>query len=540
MDSPRDHPPVQPRPGYRAPLVILFVVSLASALWLLALTEHGIGVGSDSVVYMAGARNLAQGQGFVWVGGDQLPRPINHYPPLYSLALSGWLWLVPSPDEAARYLSALLMGANTFLAGWLTGLLASSAAAALIGALVFVGSEETILLHSWAMSDGLYLFLALLTVAIASRSRIPGARTQDVVLASGTAGLAFLTRYVGLSLFVIPLEGLLSLRAAGWARARAAVVGAVLAILVCVAWLVRNYLLTGSTTNRTLGWFAQDPAWWQAMARVIESAFLPGRILTSFAAAGVPAGSLLLLLLGAVAILVLAVRNRRSGSPWGSENRRSTWLPLILVIPAHLAAITASTLLTYPGPDLNARNLAPVLVAISILLVASLGLVWSRGSTKAKAVAALLAVSFVAFKGYAGRDTSARLQRTGQGYTSASWGQSQTVRDLRELDPDVIYANDIGAVYYFTGKSAYEFPHRYEPITRRQRPDYAAEICRMQARLQEGPGLAVFFEPASHLPELPSREDLDAVLQVVADHPDGAIFRAPGTLPPECAAEGSG
>jgi hypothetical protein len=316
------------------------------------------------------------------------------------------------------------------------------------------------------------------------------------------------------------------------------VAGVSLAILVCLAWLVRNYLLTGSMTNRTLGLFVQDPAWWQAMGRVVESSFLPGRIQNFLGAAGVPAGTLLLL--GAIAILILTERNRRLGDPWGWEARRYTWLPLILVIPAHLAAITASTWLTYPGPDLNARNLAPVLVAISILLVASLGLVWSGGSRKAKAVAALLAVSFVAFKGYAGRDTIARLQRTGQGYTSAPWEQSQTVRDLRELDPEVIYANDIGAVYYFTGKSAYEIPHRYEPITRRQRQDYAVEICRMQARLQGGPGLAVFFEPASLLPELPTREDLGAVLQVVADHPDGAIFRSAGTLPTECAAEGSG
>ena len=284
--------------GYRTPHVVLLVVSLASAVWLLDLTDHGIGVGSDSGVYMVGAGNLQEGRGFVWLGGDQLPRPINHYPPLYSLGLAAWLPLFPSADEAARDFNVVLIGANTYLVGWLTGLLASSAAAGRVGAVLFVVSEETLLLHSWAMSDGLYVFLALLTVAIASRGRGTEPRGGDVALASGLACLAFLTRYVGVAMFVVPLLGLVWLRRAGWARARAAVAGSVLAILVCAAWLVRNYLLTGSTTNRTLGWFAQDPAWWQAMGRVIESAFLPGRIQNSFAAAGVPAGSLLFLALG--------------------------------------------------------------------------------------------------------------------------------------------------------------------------------------------------------------------------------------------------
>jgi 4-amino-4-deoxy-L-arabinose transferase-like glycosyltransferase len=457
---------------------------------------------------------------------------------LYSLALSGWLWLVPSPDEAARYLSALLMGANTFLAGWLTGLLASSAAAALIGALVFVGSEETILLHSWAMSDGLYLFLALLTVAIASRSRNPEARTQDVVLASGTAGLAFLTRYVGLSLFVIPLEGLLSLRAAGWARARAAVVGFSLAILACLLWLARNLVLTDSATNRRLGVFVQGASWWQGLARVVESWLVPGRVQHFLEEARIPPGSLLIL--GVVAALVVALWVRMTADPWGLQARLTTWLPLILVVPIHLGAITASAWLTYPGPDLNARNMAPVLVALSILFVASLGVVWSRGSGVAKVLAGIMAVSFAALEVYAGWDTAARLLKDGQGYTSAAWESSETIRGLRERNPGLVYTNDIGAVYYFTGKYAYEIPHRYEPITGRQREDYGEEVCRMQARLRERDGLVVFFSLGSPLPELLTRDDLGTLLQPIAEHLDGAIFRSADGPPPDCGPEGRG
>src|SRR3990172_2548679 len=95
--------------------VLMVAVSIGAALWLLRLTENGIGVGSDSAVYFAGGENLLMGKGFVWLGGDQAPRPINHYPPLYSVGLSFWLRVFPSADQAARAFNAVLMGANTFL-----------------------------------------------------------------------------------------------------------------------------------------------------------------------------------------------------------------------------------------------------------------------------------------------------------------------------------------------------------------------------------------------------------------------------------------
>ena len=76
--------------------VLLVAVSIGAGLWLLRLTEKGIGVGSDSAVYFAGGENLLSGKGFVWFGGDQAPRPINHYPPLYSVGLSFWLRVFPS------------------------------------------------------------------------------------------------------------------------------------------------------------------------------------------------------------------------------------------------------------------------------------------------------------------------------------------------------------------------------------------------------------------------------------------------------------
>src|SRR4030066_193689 len=90
-------------PAHKARTAVLMVaVSIGAALWLLRMTEKGIGVGSDSAVYIAGGENLLSGRGFVWFGGDQAPRPINDYPPLYSSGLSLWLRVAPSAGQARR------------------------------------------------------------------------------------------------------------------------------------------------------------------------------------------------------------------------------------------------------------------------------------------------------------------------------------------------------------------------------------------------------------------------------------------------------
>ncbi|HET7011659.1 MAG TPA: hypothetical protein VFI11_12860 [Anaerolineales bacterium] len=509
----------------------LVAVSVFAAWWLFRLTERGVGIGSDSVVYMAGARNLFGGEGFVWKGGDQLPRPINHYPPLYSVALVPGLVLDAPVEDAARWMNAIAMGGNTFLAGALTGLVSSSGAGAVVGALLFVASEETISLHSWAMSDALYLFFALACAVSATRYLQAKGRAHELTMWMA-ASLGFLTRYVGASLFAIPLAAMLLAEREGQPRARRAAIGFVFAVLPGALWLARNAALTGSATNRRLGAFVQDPSWWTSMGWVIESWFLPGRLQNALAASNVPGGTILVV--GLVVGLLLVWWNARERDPWNLRSVAPLWIPTILLGVSHLCAIAASAWLTYPGPDLTARNLAPILVTLSVLFSAVLATAWSRGTGEAKAAAAIAAVAFLTFKGYASRETVARLLRDGQGYTSAAWERSQTVRLLQELNPDVLYANDVGAAYYFTGRFAYEIPHRFESLTLDERTDYHEELCRMWTRLRENGGLVVFFETASRVPELPTREDLQGLLPMVADHADGAIFKAGAPPLPEC------
>jgi hypothetical protein len=380
-------------------LLVLAVVSILAGLWLWRLTERGIGVGSDSAVYFAGARNLLEGKGFVWFGGDQLPRPINHYPPFYSLVLSVGLSLGLPPEEAARLLNALLIAGNTFLVGLLAGLLAASWPAALLGALVFAVSEETLSVHSWAMSDGLYLFLSLVCVTSATWSLRQTERRLPRFLMWASAALALLTRYAGVGLMAVPVAVTLYERRAHRRRLGVVAVWLTLAALPAIAWLARNTVLTGSATNRRSGLFPIDPGWWGEVGKVLESWFVPGRVTRWFEQASLPPGlaiSLALLaLIGLAALLQARLGSRNGGWP--------IWIPLAVWFAAHLVVIGLSRWTSYPPPDVDTRNLAPAFAALLVLAAASLGLLGSGGSAARTSAAILVALAFLGFKAYAAR-----------------------------------------------------------------------------------------------------------------------------------------
>src|SRR5207249_679111 len=74
----------------------------------------------------------------------------------------------------------------------------------------------------------------------------------------------------------------------------------------------------------------------------------------------------------------------------------------------------------------------------------------------------------------------------GVGYLSRAWQQSETIRKLRLLPPDIrIYSNTHHAVYFLTGKPACSIPWKYRPGTNVPEPQYRSEIVEMRALLSE-------------------------------------------------------
>ena len=92
----------------------LAVLSLLAGTAVLAATmRYGPGVSPDSAMYVAAARSLLDGAGFV--GYDGLP--VAFWPPLYPAVLAAFGALGPDVVAVARWLGALVFGLVVFFSG---------------------------------------------------------------------------------------------------------------------------------------------------------------------------------------------------------------------------------------------------------------------------------------------------------------------------------------------------------------------------------------------------------------------------------------
>ena len=493
-------------------------------LW--RLTSHGIGVGNDSVVYFAGGKNIFNGLGYTWFSGDGDPRPINHYPPFYSLILGFSTLLSIPPVEWARIIQVITMGANIVLFGLLVRSLSQIRFFSLLAGAVFLVSKEIIAPHSWAMSDGLFLLFILLTLIGLVQYHRGKHERFSLTAASFFACMSFLTRYVGISLFVVILLEIMLREEKSWRkRWRDLAFPLTLCLVPIVLWLWRNYSLTRSLTNRLLGWYPKVDDWWFLIAETITQWFLPGRVSTWISAHPVMLISFIFIFLISGGIFLWhRLPSPKSGRRWAGMILRWQGLPILLFIIVYMGAMLGSAWFSYPDPDINNRTLSPVYTGVLIFLLLILAKAWSHDRIRARFFVTSISLALIMFKVYSARYLVPRLDREGQGYTSSWWQNSKTIRSLINLDPSVIYTDNIGAVYFFTGKYGFNIPLKYDSVTGAVRSDYRESYEQMIVRLETEEAVLVLFNQSARLPEFAPPEELIQDMVVIGAYPDGAIY----------------
>src|SRR5688500_14983109 len=143
-----------------ASFLTLGLLAALGMFLILYATPQGLGLSDDSIAYIAGARSMLSGEGYreAWLASNG---PVTHFPPAFSslLALIGLSGL--DPVRGARFLNALLFGANTFLLGLIGWRMTKSQIAGIILALLFVVNDSLFRVHAVAMSEPLYIFFSL-------------------------------------------------------------------------------------------------------------------------------------------------------------------------------------------------------------------------------------------------------------------------------------------------------------------------------------------------------------------------------------------
>ncbi|MFZ5904355.1 MAG: phospholipid carrier-dependent glycosyltransferase [Chloroflexota bacterium] len=476
---------------------LTLLLAVIGTFLILTATPEGLGLSDDAIAYIAGARSLMAGEGYreAWLESNQ---PVTHFPPGFSgtLALLGLVSGL-DPLRGARFLNAILFGMNAALLGLLGWRMTKSSVAGIALAALFIANDSLLRVHAVAMSEPLFLFFSLLAF-LCFDLRFENSRGGNVwLIGAGVAsGLAYLTRYSGLALAATFLAALFVIHDTWRKRLTGAALYLAGFIPWAVGWAVRNSLLGGTATNRSLTWHPPTMENIQLGVRTFAEFLvpilewkrplikMPAFFPTVLAVLGL---GLLIWLAWSAFAFVRGSAAKESGETLSFTNA--------LYIFGYLAAVLSSISLFDASTPLKVRILAPVYLPLLLLLTGAGMWLWNRRQRLWRGAALVLAAFLLSVSAVSQARAVAELSRGGTGYASFQWYDSEVMAAIRQLPADVdIYTNEPGAVYLYSGRGAHVLPNDYDPVTAQVRPGYAEGVARLQKEILEGRAVLAVFD----------------------------------------------
>jgi 4-amino-4-deoxy-L-arabinose transferase-like glycosyltransferase len=510
--------------------VLPIVVGLLGVFAILARTPFGARITPDPVSYLATARNLLRGRGFVSFNGA----PYTDWPPLFPAAIAAMTVLVGRVHRAVTLLNALAFGAAAAAAGVWTRRRTGSAVEGAAVAIAAVRAMPLVYVAVYAWSEPLYVLLTLLALfALAAYDR--SGRRRTLVLAATLASAAALTRYVGVAGIATGVLVTLVRRGARWRRRVGdALLFGVLATLPNALWSLRNYFASGHLTGdrRTaIGSLAHNVGLYLSIVGgwvIPPDAPEPARLMAGAA-----------FLAFSLAIGVLVWRRSRS------EGEMRPILPLAIYLIVYTALLLASATLT-PIDPVGDRLMVPLvlpgIVALGCTLYPArrrIGRPRLRWTAQAGALA-VFALWIAMATGPAAE--AAEVQNAREEANLRDWRLSGVGRYLRHRHiPGTVFSNDPWTLFLMTGIRA-----RMAPMIRRSHPALPAapELQDYEDYLGDGPEWVVWLDRqpggrddlprtlvalSQRLALIPVRQSGDGAVYFVTDQEDPAPR---GSCPP--------
>ena len=487
-----------------------------AVLWLA--TPWGIGVYTDSLVYIGSARNILAGNGFKYLSDIGQLVPVNHYPPLYPLLIA--LFSVTGVDalDGARWVSLFFCAANALLAAALVYRATLSYGAMSLAALLSWAAFPMVYINSQALTEPPFIFLTLLGFGFLARY-LKEEEGSSLYWAAFAVGLACMVRYVGIANGLTgALVILLSGRHSWPKRFVDAAAFSVVAALPIVAWFIRNYLQAGNTVNRTFGFHFPAGADLLPSLNTIGHWLLPINIVDQ-----APWFARLFLLF---ALLLLCALGRKI------DLSRTSYPRLMLYCAAgycgflYLSLVVCDASLFFDTRTLALPYMTTMIVVVSIMTE------WLRKyRPKGKswcwftfdcAVALLFVLQLV--NGIVWLRLS---YFQGIGFGGKQWRESELLRFARTSTVEApLVSNAPDFIYALTGRRAVMIPYKIDPISRQSNRLYEQAMMATGEQLKQPHAAFIYFDDDGRW-YLPSIKEVEATLPLkkMKAVPDGAIYQ---------------
>lgn len=491
----------------------LFVLSVIGFISIILSTyEHGVVISHDSVSYIAAAKSLVSGNGFICYNGCLY---VN-WPPLYPSLLAIFSFFGAEPLEISRWLNAFIFAFLIFASGKLFELFIKNKIIAMIAAASILLSTPLFYIYRVALTESLFIFLAVLFI-IGISYYLENAKISCLLCISIIAALCCLQRYMGITIVITGLILILTgLKKISYPeRLKHASIFCLISLMPLFIWIMRNYIITSTlagkrvpsefTLSINLTYITDSLSCW----------FLPPQIPVSIRIAVLTAYTLII-----TALFIKA--------QFQNKNRTTSMLikpyPAAVFVMIYSAALIISSIYFAYDP-IGHRLLLPIYVFTILFIFWGVELIidaikYSALKYKLQLHNGIIAIcmafllcSLILLT----EKINVWIQREAKGYSSDIWQESSLMNmlDMLPENNSRIYSNAPMEIFIYTNRYAYMSPR------------FDKDIAKFRANISESKkNYLVWFKNSSYS-SIHQLDELDEYLQLekVADVEDGMIFR---------------
>lgn len=490
-------------------LTVMAIGSLGAFLGAL-INWHGAGLEIDSWSYFRAART-----------GVLHDLPVHHAP-FYPFILFLFRDL-GEIETVAAWVNTISLACSAILICLLLRWVGISRWRLLIASILAVISMPFLEANSFAMSEGLFLFLLLAAVFLFSKAQGNGPLRNLYLFGSACLlALCILTRYAAigfaagacLSVFIFPKQN-------WFKKFLDSLWFGTLVVTPFVFMIIYNHFRSGSFTNRSPTFLVPSHEALHEMLHVVLSWFIPERFLLRLSFGGIS-----LLMTGCCIVLLYCTYEKANARKKYNNTTLLTWLG------SYLFFFVFSVVVFDVGVTFGRRYMMPLFpilwLLVSPCLLSEDLLLWKSGWINLKSVVKCVGVIFlVALFSYRAFDYVGNAVKYGKGFSQEKWIYSETLQAVEVLSNEYdIYCNSPVIVWLLSDAKAKGIPWTKNPHDFSPNDEFANEYRSMLNKIIRNGAIVVVFQDVYWPVYLPNLEVIlkDSNLPLICTLNDGKIF----------------